>query len=76
MKLFTTKAFRYHLAKCAKYAETETVYIKRPQNRLLRLESVPQKDADIIINHLTCESALCSLRQPNFMGKNNRSQNE
>lgn len=52
MKLFTTKAFRARFAECAGSAENEVVYIKRPGDRLLKLESVPQEDAKRILKLL------------------------
>lgn len=52
MKLFTTKAFRARFAECAVCAENEVVYIKRPMDRLLKLESVPQEDVRRILDLL------------------------
>ena len=52
MKLFTTKAFRARFAECAVCAENEVVCIKRPGDRLLKLESVPQEDAKRILDLL------------------------
>lgn len=52
MKLFNTKAFRARFAECARYAETEVIYIRRPGGCLLKLEPVPQEDAKRILDLL------------------------
>lgn len=44
MRLVTTKAFRARLSEFARLAETETVYVLRPGNQLLKLSAVPDGD--------------------------------
>ena len=45
MKIITTREFRRNMASCMKVAEIETVYVKRPGNKVIQLSLLPQKDA-------------------------------
>ena len=56
MKLYTSKAFRARFSECAGLADSEVIYIKRPCGRLLKLESVPQEDANRILDLLGPET--------------------
>ena len=49
MKIYNAREFRKRQAHCMDEAESETVYVRRPGNKLVQLSMVPEKDAKEIM---------------------------